>query len=93
MLVARNYHSRREEFDLAMTDRNRRVLIKVRERNNLDYGSAADTIWETMVAPLAMTADKLRQQHQNHYSMPYRFNFICIEDNKLKWTPNAFTTD
>ena len=38
MLVARNYHSRRGEFDLVMTDRNCRVLIEVGERNNLDMG-------------------------------------------------------
>ena len=70
MLVARNYHSRRGEFDLVMTDRNCRVLIEVRERNNLVYGSAADSVWETKVRPLAVTAERFRQQHQNISSIP-----------------------
>ena len=70
MLVARNYHSRRGYFDLVMTDRNCRVLIEVRERNNLVYGSAADSVWETKVRPLAVTAERFRQQHQNISSIP-----------------------
>ena len=70
MLVARNHHSRLGYFDLVMTDRNCRVLIEVRERNNLVYGSAADSIWETKVRPLAVTAERFRQQHQNISSIP-----------------------
>ena len=93
MLVARNYHSRRREFGLVITDRNCRVLIRVRERNNLAYGSAADSIWETKVRPLAVTAERFRQQHENPCSIRYRFNLICIEDNKLQWTPHALTAD
>ena len=63
-------HARLGYFDLVMTDRNCRVLIEVRERNNLVYGSAADSVWETKVRPLAVTAERFRQQHQNISSIP-----------------------
>ncbi|MEM7365188.1 MAG: YraN family protein [Pseudomonadota bacterium] len=92
-LTARNYHSRRGELDLVMTDRNCLVFVEVRERNNLDYGSAAESISETKVRKLVLAAERFRQQHQHLANLPCRFDIVCIEDNELQWTPHAFTAD
>ena len=92
-LAARNYHTRRGELDLVMTDRNCLVFVEVRERNNRQFGGAAESISPAKVRKLAFAAERFRQAHQALANMPCRFDIVCIENNELQWTPHAFTVD
>lgn len=92
-LAARNYHSQRGELDLVMTDRNCLVFVEVRERNNRQFGTAAESISPTKVHKLKLAAERFRQTHRTLANMPCRFDIVCIDNNELEWTPHAFTAD
>ncbi|MAV26081.1 MAG: hypothetical protein CMQ05_08165 [Gammaproteobacteria bacterium] len=78
---------------LHQTDRNCLVFVEVRERNNQQFGSAAESISPAKVRKLAFSAERFRQAHHALSNMPCRFDIVCIENNELQWTPHACTVD
>lgn len=95
LLIERNYLCPRGEIDLIMKDRTTTVFIEVRYRNNVRFGSGAESVdWKKQKKLLATAAHYL-QQHPKAAKSACRFDVVSLTANnsgeqKLDWIPDAF---
>ncbi|MAZ90246.1 MAG: YraN family protein [Cellvibrionaceae bacterium] len=94
-LKERNYHSRRGEIDLIMTDGEILVFVEVRYRKHSAYGSASESVDRRKQQKLIKAAQHYLLKQYRHNEPPCRFDVIAIAGNNskkpLEWLPNAFT--
>lgn len=94
-LIERNYFCPRGEIDLIMKDRTTTVFIEVRYRNNVRFGSGAESVdWRKQKKLLATAAHYL-QQNPKAAKGSCRFDVVSLTANKhgehkLDWIPDAF---
>lgn len=88
-LVARNYWCKWGELDLLMDEKGVLVVVEVRYRKNVRYGSALESVTSTKQARI-IAATK-------HYivakkvDQPIRFDVVAITgDTSPQWVKNAF---
>ncbi|MBL6985702.1 MAG: YraN family protein [Methylobacter sp.] len=87
--VTRNFHCKKGELDLIMTDKQSLVIIEVRFRKTDKYGSAAESITRAKQSRIiAATHMYLASQKTDQ---PIRFDVIAISGNgTIDWIQNAF---
>jgi putative endonuclease len=102
VLVERNFRCRAGEIDLVMLDEAARVLVlvEVRSRSRLDYGSAAATISLAKRRRCALAARYLYMKRRDLRSLPARFDVIAIDppespgaQPRVTWLRHAFSMD
>lgn len=92
--VERNFHSRRGEIDLIMTEGECLVFIEVRHRRRPAYGSSAETVDARKQARISACARYYLQRHPGAAELPCRFDVIAIngslEHPQIDWIADAF---
>jgi putative endonuclease len=92
--VERNFHSRRGEIDLIMTEGECLVFIEVRHRSQATYGSGAETVDARKQERISACARFYLQRHPNAAELPCRFDVIAINGNlehpHIDWIADAF---
>lgn len=96
-ILFRNYHCRQGEIDLiALENRQQLVFVEVRLRQNLGFGSAADSVDWRKQRKLRFAAEQFLSAHCQYHKLPARFDVIAIEQDgngrctNLEWIRNAF---
>ncbi len=94
-LKERNYHSRRGEIDLIMSDGETLVFVEVRYRKHGAFGTASESVDQRKQQKLIKAAQHYLLKQYRHNEPPCRFDVVAIEGNNskkpLEWLPNAFT--
>lgn len=90
--LARNWRNRCGEIDLIMQDNDDVVFVEVRERNNIHYGSAIESVDYRKRGTLLKTSQAWLCL-QNKTSHPVRYDIVGISGGKLEWIKNAFDAD
>ncbi len=89
-----NYHCRYGEIDLIMEDKNELVFVEVRSRTPKGYGNAVETISDSKIRKIIITAEQYLQDKKISPQKFCRFDIVSIDNtaNKsmIKWLPNAF---
>ena len=92
--VERNFHSRRGEIDLIMTEGECLVFVEVRHRRRPVYGSGAETVDARKQARISACARYYLQRHPAAAELPCRFDVIAIngslEHPQIDWIEDAF---
>ena len=94
-LIERNYLCQRGEIDLIMKDRTTTVFVEVRYRNNVRFGSGAESVdWKKQKKLLATAAHYLLKNPKAAKGA-CRFDVVSLTANKngeqkLNWIPDAF---
>jgi putative endonuclease len=92
-LIIKNYHCRRGEIDLIMSDNKTLVFIEVRYRKNDRFGSALESVDYKKQAKIIITAEHYLQQNTHPFS-GYRFDVIAIsptqQADQIIWVKDAF---
>lgn len=90
-LIIRNYYCRLGEIDLIMQDKDDLVFIEVRYRNNILFGSGAESVTTSKQAKLIKTAQFYLQQKKLIDKISCRFDVVSvINKEKIEWIKNAF---
>jgi putative endonuclease len=97
-LVARNYRCRYGEIDLIMSAGGVIVFVEVRYRGNRRFADGAESIDRRKRSKLTATALHYLQAHPKAAAQAARFDVVAIaadkvENNNLRWIPNAFGVD
>ena len=91
-LQARNYHARRGELDLVMTDQDTCVFVEVRYRRSLQFGSPLDSITPRKQQRLILAARHYLMQHA--VDIPCRFDIVSLsgpmQSPDIAWIRHAF---
>jgi putative endonuclease len=92
-LIQQNFHSRRGEIDLIMSDQDCLVFIEVRYRKTDKYGSAVESVDSRKQSRIIHAAQSYIQKNITPYRN-YRFDVIAItpeyDKNSLVWIKDAF---
>lgn len=92
-LIIKNFHCRRGEIDLIMSDKDTLVFIEVRYRKNDRFGSALESVNHKKQAKIVITAEHYLQQSTQFFS-GYRFDVIAIsptqQSHEIIWVKDAF---
>ena len=95
--LERNFNCRSGEIDLVMDDGESIVFVEVRFRNNIGYGSGAETVTRQKQARLTRAAQYFLCKNPRLSQMPCRFDVISIAEDKggqdVNWIRNAFDTN
>ena len=87
--VCRNYRCKQGELDLVMRDGNALVIVEVRYRKSVVYGSALESVTYTKQTKIiAATQHYLSTEP---IDCPIRFDVVAISGNAgIEWVKNAF---
>jgi len=92
-LVSQNYHCRRGEIDLIMTDQDILVFVEVRYRKTNTFGSALESIDLKKQTKIIFTAEHYLQQKKPSFSH-FRFDVVAITGHQTNldiiWVKDAF---
>ncbi|REG81793.1 YraN family protein [Marinomonas pollencensis] len=92
-LIDRNFHSRMGEIDLIFLDNKTYVFVEVRFRANASHGNAAESLSESKLRKIRLTADYWLQQN-NKSTNACRFDAIlfdqAIDTQHLTWLKAVF---
>ena len=90
----RNFNCRAGEIDLIMNDGNMLVFVEVRFRNNVAYGSGADTVSTRKQKRLTRAALYFLCRNPRFSLKPCRFDVISVGKSQgqteFRWIRNAF---
>ncbi len=93
-LVSQNFHCRFGEIDLIMLDNETLVFIEVRARNNKQHGLSEDTVDFIKQKKIITTAEYyLQQKISDVDNLTCRFDVLAINQAKINWIKNAFSSD
>jgi putative endonuclease len=94
-LLTRNYRCRSGEIDLIMQDCEEIVFVEVRVRNNLDFGSAVESVNYQKQQKIIKTANTFLSHKNWVDKVNCRFDVIGISyantKASLEWIKDAFT--
>jgi len=92
-LITKNYHCRRGEIDLIMTDKNTLVFVEVRYRKSDKYGSALESVNVKKQQKIITTAQYYLSQQSDSFS-EYRFDVVALNPSSTRiditWIKDAF---
>lgn len=92
-LIDQNYHSRRGEIDLIMSEHDCLVFVEVRYRKSARFGSAIESVTQSKQAKIIHTAQHFIQRYNPVYAS-YRFDVVAITPSSTRdeiiWLKNAF---
>ena len=92
--VVRNYRSRYGEIDLVLRDGNTLVFVEVRFRNNIRYGSAAESITRGKTEKIRKTAQFFLQENYRFAHLYSRFDVVAVSSSgdqpEITWIRDAF---
>lgn len=95
-LIRRNYHCRRGEIDLIMSDEDSLVFVEVRYRKQVQFGRATETVSRAKRARIVFCAGFYLSQ-QRLWNKPARFDVVSIEGSlssaDIIWVKDAFRAD
>lgn len=95
VLKTRNFHNRRGELDLIMTEADTWVFIEVKYRQHSHFGGAISAISASKQQKIKQCAAYyLQQAGLNEYNTSCRFDVIALQGNinnpEITWLKNAF---
>ena len=95
LLQASNFHNRRGELDLVMTEADTWVFIEVKYRRNNSFGGALFAISAQKQQKIKQCAAYyLQQAGLNEYNTSCRFDVIALQGDitnpEITWLKNAF---
>lgn len=90
-----NFHNRRGELDLIMTEADTWVFVEVKYRKNANFGGAIASISAAKQQKIKQCAAYyLQNAGLNEYNTPCRFDVVTLEGNianpEITWLKNAF---
>ena len=91
-LIEKNFCCKLGEIDIIMQDGNTLVFVEVRLRNNVLYGTGAETVTHSKMRKIIKTAQVYLLKHPLAENLGCRFDVISMNE-KLTWIKNAFTLD
>jgi len=94
-LIERNYLCPRGEIDLIMKDRTTTVFVEVRYRNNVRFGSGAESVDWKKQKKLVAAANHYLLKNPKAAKGACRFDVVSLTANNrgeqnLDWIPDAF---
>lgn len=95
VLQTRNFHNRRGELDLVMTNADTWVFIEVKYRRDTRFGGAISAISAQKQQKIKQCAAYyLQQAGLNEYNTSCRFDVITLQGDitnpEITWLKNAF---
>jgi putative endonuclease len=93
---ARNFKTPLGEIDIIAEDRNTLVIVEVRLRNNLQFGTAEESITTGKQRRILRATQIYLQREKIDSARPCRFDAICLGGQnaptsvKPRWIKNAF---
>jgi putative endonuclease len=92
--VYRNYRSRYGEIDLVLQDGDTMVFVEVRFRNNIRYGTAAESITREKTEKIRKTAQFFLQDNHRYAHLYSRFDVVAVSSSgdqpEITWIKDAF---
>jgi len=90
-----NFHNRRGELDLIMTEANTWVFVEVKYRKSTGFGGAVAAVSVDKQQKIRQCAAYyLQKSGLNEYNTPCRFDVVTLEGNitnpEITWLKNAF---
>lgn len=88
-IVDRNYICKSGELDIVALDGETVVVIEVKTRETLRFGSAIESITPAKVRSILSTT-KYMLSDKNLHGRPFRFDVICITRGEIEHIKDAF---
>lgn len=91
--LAQNFHARGGELDLVTLEGEVLVFVEVRARSGTDFGAPEETIGHRKRGRLVQAAQAFLRRYPQHSHRFCRFDVVAVDDNGLRWIPDAFQPD
>lgn len=88
-IVDRNYICKSGELDLVALDGDTVVVIEVKTRESIRFGSAIESITPTKVRNI-LSATKYMLSEKKLHGRPFRFDIICVTRGEIEHIKDAF---
>lgn len=90
-LIDRNVRARGGELDLVMRDGGALVIVEVRKRGNVNFGSAAESVDARKRARVIHAAQAMLAQRPDLARLPARFDVVALDaTDRIEWIRAAF---
>lgn len=88
-IVDRNYSCKAGELDIVALDGETVVVIEVKARESMRFGSAVESITPAKVRNILSTTKYMLSDKKLH-GRPFRFDIICITRGEIEHIKDAF---
>jgi putative endonuclease len=90
-LVLRNYRARGGEIDLVMRDAGTLIVVEVRKRSSVRFGSAAESVDARKRGRIVLAARWLLSQRADLAKLAARFDVVTLDaEDHIEWIKAAF---
>lgn len=89
-IIETNFRNRQGEIDIIGYDKDCLVFVEVKYRRSRRAGTPESAVTMQKQKKICRLADYYRYLHHYGDHLPFRYDVVAIEQNRISWYQNAF---